>query len=50
MRAFLAWWALLFAGVLLIVMGMQGSLGRMLAVIVAPGRLVVEGDQQGGSQ
>jgi hypothetical protein len=44
MRRLLAWWALFFVGVLLIVMGLQGSLGRTLAVLVAPGRLQVQGE------
>lgn len=39
MRAFLAWWALFLFAVLLVVMGFQGSLGRVLAVLLTPGRL-----------
>jgi hypothetical protein len=42
MRSFLAWWALLLLGVLLVVIGLQGSLGRMLAVAVTPSRLTVQ--------
>lgn len=42
MRTFLAWWALALVAVLLIVMGLQGSFGRVLAVLVAPGRLEVD--------
>jgi hypothetical protein len=42
MRSFAAWWALFALGLLLIVAGFQGSLGRILAVIVTPSRLKVE--------
>jgi hypothetical protein len=42
MRSIAAWWALFFLGVLLIVMGFQGSAGRFLAVVVTPARLSVK--------
>ena len=42
MRSIAAWWALLFLGVLLILMGIQGSAGRFLAVVVTPARLTVQ--------
>lgn len=39
MKKGLAWFALLFLGVMLIVAGFQGSGGRFLAVFLTPGRL-----------
>lgn len=42
MRSFAAWWLLFLLGVVLIVAGFQGSLGKLLAVIVTPSRLKVE--------
>ncbi len=42
MRSAAAWWGLLLLGIILIVVGIQGSLGRMLAVVVTPNRLKVE--------
>ena len=39
MRQFLAWAALAVLAAMLIVMGFQGSFGRVLAVFVTPGRL-----------
>lgn len=41
MKGIAAWWALFFLGLLLIVMGLQGSAGRVLAVVLTPGRLEV---------
>ena len=39
MRRLLAWWGLFLLGVLLVVMGVQGSAGRVLAALLTPGRL-----------
>jgi hypothetical protein len=41
-RSIAAWWGLFFLGILLIVMGFQGSAGRFLAVVVTPARLTVK--------
>lgn len=41
-RAALAFVAIFIFAVLLIVMGFEGSFGRMLCVIFAPGRLTVD--------
>jgi hypothetical protein len=42
MRSFAAWWLLFLLGAVCIIAGFQGSLGRLLAVIVTPSRLKVE--------
>ena len=41
-RAYLAFVAIFLLAILLIVMGFEGSPGRMLAVVFAPGRLTVD--------
>lgn len=41
-RSIAAWWALFLLGVVLIVAGFEGSLGRLLAVVFVPSRLKVE--------
>ncbi len=34
-------WGLLFLGIILVIVGFQGALGRLLAVVFAPGALGV---------
>lgn len=41
MKGIAAWWALFLLALLLIVIGLQGSGGRVLAVLLTPGRLTV---------
>lgn len=42
MRGFLVWLLLLFLGLLLVTVGIQGSAGRVLAVIFTPASLDVQ--------
>lgn len=42
MKGIAAWWTLFLLGLLLLAIGFQGSGGRMVAVVLTPGRLVVE--------
>lgn len=42
MRQFFAWFLVLLFALMLIVMGFQGSLGRVVAVAFTPASLVVE--------
>lgn len=41
MRGSVGWWLLLFLALLLIVAGIQGSLGRLLAAVLTPSQLTV---------
>lgn len=43
MRQFFAWFLLLLFALMLIIMGIQGSAGRVIAVVFTPASLTVEG-------